>query len=255
MLSAAHFVGWKAILHDRSGECAHDSSASDPCLETEDDSGHWHAAQGPRPQLLCMAHLLMLMFLANKAGKDGSTIPNSEFYNDPLCKAIHLQEEYVHWVNQKVSWAGLQIWGLSNPAVTLGGALIAGLSRPTRAATGCPQVTAAWTASPHLVIRECCNLLRKCGNLHQASCPSVKPHSPGGGLQQENGKKKGGAGKGYLTELVSLCQTPFILTPQAKNAILQGEAALFKQENMRAGSMQVPPLRPPPCCLLPAQSM
>ncbi|KAK9794902.1 hypothetical protein WJX73_001812 [Symbiochloris irregularis] len=110
--------------------------------------------QGPRGQLLCMAHLLMLMFLANKAGKDGETIPNSEFYNAPLCKAINLPEEYLMWVKHK-----------------------------------------------------------------------------------EEGKRKQ-AGSGNLTELVSLCQTPFILTPQAKNTILQVEAALSKEHSMRSGAAQ-----------------
>lgn len=58
--------------------------------------------QGPRAQLLCMAHLLMVMFLANKAGKGAETIPNSEFYNDALCRAISLPEEYLMWVKHKV---------------------------------------------------------------------------------------------------------------------------------------------------------
>lgn len=59
--------------------------------------------QGPRSELLCGLHLLMLMFLANKAGERGATIPNAEFYNATVSKHVYLQEEFMLWVQHKVS--------------------------------------------------------------------------------------------------------------------------------------------------------
>ena len=43
---------------------------------------------------------------------------------------------------------------------------------------------------------------------------------------------------------MSICQTPFILTPAAKSHILQGEAFLQKQSHMQTSSIQVTSLSP-----------
>lgn len=57
-------------------------------------------------------------------------------------------------------------------------------------------------------------------------------------LQHESSRRKK-AGKSRLTELVSLCQVPFILTPQAKCAILQAEATMHKQNEIQNSGLQV----------------
>ena len=46
-------------------------------------------------------------------------------------------------------------------------------------------------------------------------------------------------GKGQLTELVSLCQVPFVLTPKAKAEVLHCEARLQQQNHMRSSGIQV----------------
>ena len=71
-------------------------------LQTQTRLSWRDALQGPRSQLLCGVHLLMLMFLANKAGPAGATIPNSEFYNAAVSHSANLQQEYVMWINQRV---------------------------------------------------------------------------------------------------------------------------------------------------------
>lgn len=73
-------------------------------------------------------------------------------------------------------------------------------------------------------------------------CPKLQLTSlRGSHVQQRAGKRKPGPKAAGLTELVSLCQVPFVLTPKAKARVLQTEATLQKQEQMRAGSMQARP--------------
>ena len=50
---------------------------------------------------------------------------------------------------------------------------------------------------------------------------------------------KGSKGHPRQRELVSLCQLPFVLTPEAKAKIMQGEALLQKQHQMQALTIQV----------------
>lgn len=50
--------------------------------------------------------------------------------------------------------------------------------------------------------------------------------------------------------LLSICQTPFILTPAAKSHILQGEAFLQKQSHMQASGLQVRPFPTSACARL-----
>lgn len=57
--------------------------------------------------------------------------------------------------------------------------------------------------------------------------------------QAEAGKRKRGPGGAHVTELVTLCQVPFLLTPKAKAQVLLVEAALHKQEQMRASGLAV----------------
>ncbi|KAL3150237.1 hypothetical protein ABBQ32_000095 [Trebouxia sp. C0010 RCD-2024] len=49
---------------------------------------------------------------------------------------------------------------------------------------------------------------------------------------------KGSKGQPRQRELVSLCQLPFVLTPEAKAKIMQGEALLQKQHQMQALTIQ-----------------
>ena len=53
--------------------------------------------------------------------------------------------------------------------------------------------------------------------------------------------KKGEAGR---EELVSLCQLPLVLDPEAKARIMQGEALLQKQHEVQASAINVGTL----CC-------
>ena len=59
-----------------------------------------------------------------------------------------------------------------------------------------------------------------------------------GGVQQEASRRTQ-AGKPHLTELVSLCQVPFLLTPKAKAHVLQIEAWMQKQSSVNASSLRV----------------
>ena len=43
----------------------------------------------------------------------------------------------------------------------------------------------------------------------------------------------------HAGKLLSICQTPFILTPAAKSYILQGEAFLQKRSEMQTSGLQV----------------
>ena len=52
---------------------------------------------------------------------------------------------------------------------------------------------------------------------------------------QGNDKKGEGRGK----ELVSLCQLPLVLDPEAKARIMQGEALLQKQHEVQASAINV----------------
>lgn len=54
---------------------------------------------------------------------------------------------------------------------------------------------------------------------------------------QQNSSK----GSPWHRELVSLCQLPFVLNPEAKARIMQGEALLQKQHLAQALTIQVRP--------------
>ena len=57
--------------------------------------------------------------------------------------------------------------------------------------------------------------------------------------------KKGEAGR---EELVSLCQLPLVLDPEAKARIMQGEALLQKQHEVQASAINVGPSAVFGCC-------
>ena len=65
-------------------------------------------------------------------------------------------------------------------------------------------------------------------------------------MQEQHKSNKAGARQ---RELVSLCQLPFVLTPEAKARIMQGEALLQKQHQAQALSIQVSPTSTPQCCV------
>lgn len=58
--------------------------------------------QSPRSELLCGVHLLMLMFLANKAGPNSPMIPNAEFYNAAVSDSVPLEEDFIIWFQHQV---------------------------------------------------------------------------------------------------------------------------------------------------------
>ena len=49
---------------------------------------------------MCAAHLLLLMYRANKLG--GTKIPNSEFYNNRISDSLDLHAEYEIWARHVV---------------------------------------------------------------------------------------------------------------------------------------------------------
>ncbi len=61
-------------------------------------------------------------------------------------------------------------------------------------------------------------------------------------MRQEHRNEKSSPGRGAgpsQRELVTLCQLPFVLSPEAKARIMQGEALLTKQHQVQASAIQV----------------
>ncbi len=61
-------------------------------------------------------------------------------------------------------------------------------------------------------------------------------------MRQEHRNEKSSPGRGGgagQRELVTLCQLPFVLSPEAKARIMQGEALLTKQHQVQASAIQV----------------
>ncbi len=61
-------------------------------------------------------------------------------------------------------------------------------------------------------------------------------------MRQEHRNEESSPGRGGgpgQRELVTLCQLPFVLSPEAKARIMQGEALLTKQHQVQTSAIQV----------------
>ena len=67
-------------------------------------------------------------------------------------------------------------------------------------------------------------------------CTATQSNACGAQDETEQARR---AGAPHSTELLSICQVPFLLTPKAKVQVLQTEAALQKQHQMQHSSIQV----------------
>ena len=79
------------------------------------------------------------------------------------------------------------------------------------------------------------------GRLGQRSllCALLSADGGCGGVQEHNRGHQQGEGGPRQSQLVSLCQLPFVLSPEAKARIMQGEALLQKQHQVQASAIQV----------------
>lgn len=186
--------------------------------------------QVARQELLLALHLLLLMRNANE--KAGRRIQASEFYNTEVSEKLNLEHEYLAWLRLEVLNSTNQAPQLCSQSASWAPKscmlLHVGIAFSNVAASMVPCTQLSCIGA-----NECCSLMADFRLRLQLNAT---------GVQDQKRRKQQGASDG--TELVSVCQTAFCLTPQAKSKILQIEAFMQKQAHFQSGSMQVRTLPP-----------
>lgn len=209
------------------------------------------AVQAAREELLLVLHLLLLMRNANE--KAGRRIQPSQFYNLEVSENLNLEHEYLTWLRLQV----LRVLGLREfprpPAVPVFKKHIHVTCELANFCMEEERKRNAFCRKPRIFPSASTGMLRSeggvgcCGphfwDVGLLLCEAVlqgRMTNDGVGFWWVQDQKRRKQGQSGGTELVSVCQTAFCLTPQAKAKILQLEAMMQKQAHFQTGSIQVP---------------
>ena len=178
-------------------------------------SNSWN--RGVEDVVVAGAQILGVLYAANEraasiagARGEGTMVSPEVFYSPALSENLNLREEYMRWIQLSVNGTGAVVGGEG------------GDIDPSREGEGYVDRggAAGSFASPSVV-----------------STTGSEPFLSTAPAPSSSSSSSSCLAHLRLGELASFCQLPFLLTPEAKGRILQGEANLQKRHEMRASQL------------------